>query len=236
MGWREEDKIYTEEEMAAVRKENRILREIIRNNREKYETISGLTDRESDLLYNLISLTVRVENPSWQQISEICDLHTDADWETFGNLKLKGFIDHGSRAMSPTNLKIIYPWEQFTNLPKDQVTMEAINSGSITSKRGELSAELNIGDLSNGKMLRHKNFSDIFTGKTIDTIIPLFSILKSGRITIIDASANLIKEIEETADVTKALLPYAKKVITQFDSVIGGYEIIIAVDESSDEE
>lgn len=215
MGWREEDKIYTEEEMAAVRKENRRLREIIRNNREKYETISGLTDRESDLLYNLISLTVRVENPSWQQISEICDLHTEADWETFGNLKLKGFIDHGSRAMSPTNLKIIYPWEQFTNLPKDQVTMEAINSGS---------------------MLRHKNFSDIFTGKTIDTIIPLFSILKSGRITIIDASANLIKEIEETADVTKALLPYAKKVIKQFDSVIGGYEIIIAVDESSDKE
>lgn len=120
MGWREEDKIYTEEEMAAVRKENRRLREIIRNNREKYETISGLTDRESDLLYNLISLTVRVENPSWQQISEICDLHTEADWETFGNLKLKGFIDHGSRVMSPTNLKIIYPWKQFTNLPKDQ--------------------------------------------------------------------------------------------------------------------
>lgn len=236
MGWRDEDKIYTEEEMAAVRMENRRLQEALYENREKCEALTGLTERESDILYKIKLLIKQVANPTWQQISDFCDLQTEADWEAFSDLKLKGFIYHGSRAMSPTNLKIIYPWEQFTNLPKDQVTMEAINSGSITSKRGELSAELNIGDLSNGKMLRHKNFSDIFTGKTIDTIIPLFSILKSGRITIIDASANLIKEIEETADVTKALLPYAKKVIKQFDSVIGGYEIIIAVDESSDEE
>ena len=69
--------------------------------------------------------------------------------------------------------------------------------------------------------------SAIFTDTTIGTILPLFSILKAGRVILIDGDGNLMKEVDETENIAVVLLPYADKAIRQFNSIFGGYEIMI---------
>ena len=58
-------------------------------------------------------------------------------------------------------------------------------------------------------------------------------ILKAGRVILIDGDGNLMKEVDETKNIAVVLLPYAEKVIRQFNSIIGGYEIMIADEKRS---
>ena len=233
MGWRDEDKIYTEEEMTAVRMENRRLQEALYENREKCEVLTGLTERESDILYKIKLLIKQVANPTWQQVSDFCDLHTEADWEAFSDLEFKGRIEHGLRTDTFSDIRIRTPEDCFKNAP--DAIMDEINcSCSMTKKNGKLYAEISMDDLPDDidMLLDNRRYlSVIFTDTTLGTILPLFSILKAGRVMIIDGDGNLMKEVDEAENIAISLLPYADKVIKQFSSIIGGYEIMIIADE-----
>lgn len=233
MGWRDEDKIYTEEKMTAVRMENRRLQEALYENREKCEALTGLTERESDILYKIKLLIKQVANPTWQQVSDFCDLHTEADWEAFSDLEFKGCIEHGLRTETFSDIRIRTPEDRFKNAP-DAIMDEVNCSCSMTKKNGKLYAEISMDDLPDDidMLLDNRRYlSAIFTDTTIGTILPLFPILKAGRVILMDGDGNLMKEVDETENIAAVLLPYADKAIRQFNSIFGGYEIMIA-DES----